>query len=283
MSRLFRSTRLDERLYLMPRYLEKLEAARLEYGALCLGIDPAEQTLIDWGLPDSPYGLREFSFSLIEAAEGRVGILKPQVAFFERFGAAGMSALEEVLQTARDADFVVIADAKRADVGSTMLGYAQAFFGDDSPLRADALTVSPYLGPTSLTETLGYADDVGAGLFMLAATSNPEAKQLQTAKIGNATVASKVVEQAKKLGPSCGVVIGATQDLAEFGLDSIAKNDIGIPVLAPGFGYQGAKLTDLDLMFGKSSKRVICNVSRAATQAGPLEIIRSIESLKSQL
>ena len=115
----------------MPKYLEKLEAARTEYGALCLGIDPAEQTLVDWGLPDSPYGLREFAFALIEAAEGRVGILKPQVAFFERFGGAGLSALEEVLQAARDADFVVIADAKRGDVGSTMLGYAQAFFGDD--------------------------------------------------------------------------------------------------------------------------------------------------------
>jgi len=92
--------------------------------------------------------------------------LKPQVAFFERFGGAGLSALEEVLQAARDADFVVIADAKRGDVGSTMLGYAQAFFGDDSPLRCDALTVSPYLGPTSLAETLGYAEEVGARLFV---------------------------------------------------------------------------------------------------------------------
>ncbi|MEL0320299.1 MAG: orotidine-5'-phosphate decarboxylase, partial [Aquiluna sp.] len=175
----------------MASYLEKLEQARTEFGPLCLGIDPAEQTLIDWGLPDSPYGIREFAFALLEAAEGRVGILKPQVAFFERFGAAGYAALEEVLQAARDADFLVIADAKRGDVGSTMLGYAQAFFGDDSPLRADALTVSPYLGPTSLAETLGYAEDVGAGLFLLAATSNTEAKQLQTAKLGGGTVASK--------------------------------------------------------------------------------------------
>ncbi|MDA9796930.1 orotidine-5'-phosphate decarboxylase [Aquiluna sp.] len=267
----------------MPKYLETLEAARTEYGALCLGIDPAEQTLVDWGLPDSPYGLREFAFALIEAAEGRVGILKPQVAFFERFGAAGLSALEEVLQAARDADFVVIADAKRGDVGSTMLGYAQAFFGDDSPLRCDALTVSPYLGPTSLAETLGYAEDVGAGLFVLAATSNPEAKQLQTAKIGKATVAAKVVEQAKRLGPSCGVVIGATQDLSQFGLETVLESDIGIPILAPGFGHQGASLADVEKIFGLSAKRVICNVSRAATEAGPHEIIRSIEQLKSQL
>ena len=267
----------------MPKYLEKLESATTEYGALCLGIDPSEQTLVDWGLPDSPYGLREFAFALIEAAEGRVGILKPQVAFFERFGGAGLSALEEVLEAARDAGLVVIADAKRGDVGSTMLGYAQAFFGDDSPLRADALTVSPYLGPTSLTETLSYAEDVGAGLFLLAATSNPEAKQLQTAKIGAGTVAAKVVEQARKLGPSCGVVIGATQDLRDFGLDEVLASDIGIPILAPGFGHQGASLSDLGSIFGESAKRVICNVSRAATDGGPHELIRTIEQLKSQL
>ena len=188
-----------------------------------------------------------------------------------------------MLQAARDADFVVIADAKRGDVGSTMLGYAQAFFGDDSPLRCDALTVSPYLGPTSLAETLGYAEDVGAGLFVLAATSNPEAKQLQTAKIGKATVAAKVVEQAKKLGPSCGVVIGATQDLSLFGLEAVLDSDIWIPILAPGFGHQGASLSDVEKIFGQSAKRVICNVSRAATEAGPHEIIRSIEQLKSQL
>ena len=267
----------------MASYLEKLERARTEFGPLCLGIDPAEQTLIDWGLPDTPYGIREFAFALLEAAEGRVGILKPQVAFFERFGASGYAALEEVLQAARDADFLVIADAKRGDVGSTMLGYAQAFFGDDSPLRADALTVSPYLGPTSLTETLGYAEDVGAGLFLLAATSNPEAKQLQMAKVGGGTVASKVVEQARKLGPSCGVVIGATQDLKELGLESVTTSDVGIPILAPGFGFQGAKLDGMEDAFGASSKRVICNVSRGATEAGPHELIRSIEKLKSQL
>ena len=267
----------------MPSYLEKLALAQSEYGPLCLGIDPAEQTLFDWGLPDSPYGLREFSFSIIAAAEGRVGILKPQVAFFERFGAAGMAALEEVLQAARDSEFLVIADAKRGDVGSTMLGYAQAFFGDDSPLRADALTVSPYLGPTSLSETLGYADDVGAGLFVLAATSNPEAKHLQTAMVGKKTVAARVVEQAKKLGSNCGVVIGATQKLSDFGLEAIQDKDVGVPVLAPGFGHQGAKLSDVDAIFGKSAMRVICNVSRGATAAGPQDIVRSIEQLKSQL
>lgn len=267
----------------MASYLEKLEAARVEYGPLCLGIDPAEKTLIDWGLPDSPFGLREFAFALIEAAEGRVGILKPQVAFFERFGSAGLAALEEVLQAAREAEFLVIADAKRGDVGSTMHGYAQAFFGDDSPMRADALTVSPYLGPNSLAETLDYANDVGAGLFVLAATSNPEARQLQTAKLGSSTVAAKVIEQARKLGPSCGVVIGATQNLSEFGLDQVVEKDLGVPVLAPGFGFQGAKLADVEKIFGASAKRVICNVSRAATEAGPAEIVRSIEQLKSQL
>ena len=120
-------------------------------------------------------------------------------------------------------------------------------------------------------------------MFLLAATSNPEAKQLQMAKVGGGTVASKVVEQARKLGPSCGVVIGATQDLKELGLEAVTTSDVGIPILAPGFGFQGAKLDEMEDAFGASSKRVICNVSRGATEAGPHELIRSIEKLKSQL
>jgi len=126
-----------------------IELAVSEHGPLCLGIDPSEKELHNWELPDSATGAKEFALRCIEAAEGRIGIVKPQVAFFERFGSSGFLALEEVLQAARDLGLLVISDAKRGDIGSTMLGYAQAWFGDDSPLRVDALTVSPYLGPSS--------------------------------------------------------------------------------------------------------------------------------------
>ena len=130
----------------MSNFTSTLNAQVLAHGPLCLGIDPSETELHNWDLPDSASGAREFALRCIEAAEGRLGIIKPQVAFFERFGSSGFLALEEVLQAARDLGLVVIGDAKRGDIGSTMLGYAQAWFGDDSPLRVDALTVSPYMG-----------------------------------------------------------------------------------------------------------------------------------------
>jgi orotidine-5'-phosphate decarboxylase len=265
-------------------FKEKLASVRQAYGPLCIGIDPSESTLSDWGIPDTAEGARDFGYSIISACEGRVGIIKPQVAFFERFGSAGLFALEEVLIAARDADLLIISDAKRGDIGSTMLGYAQAWFGDDSPLRSDALTLSPYLGPSSLQETIEAARDVQGGVFILAATSNPEAGEIQTLKRGAASVASKVVQFAKENSKGdVGVVVGATISLEEFGLWQLHEEDVGIPILAPGFGTQGAELGDLEKIFGASSTNVICSISRAATQGGAREIIKSIDELRSKL
>ena len=268
----------------MDSFGARLAARQQEFGPLCLGIDPSERVLADWGFADTPQGARDFGYHLITAAEGRVGIVKPQVAFFERFGSGGFFALEEVMEAAREAKLMVIADAKRGDVGSTMLGYAQAWFGDDSPLRADALTLSPHLGPSSLAETMEYARDVKGGIFLLAATSNPEASELQGAKRGGKTVSALVLEAAQKLSAGdCGVVIGATADLELHGIADLRTKDIGIPILAPGFGAQGVALDQLESIFGASSSRVICNVSRAAYSAGPSGIKKVIDTLKSQL
>lgn len=255
-----------------------------KHGPLCLGIDPSETELHNWDLPDSASGAREFALRCIEAADGRLGIIKPQVAFFERFGSSGFLALEEVLQAARDLGLVVIGDAKRGDIGSTMLGYAQAWFGDDSPLRVDALTVSPYMGPTSMGSILEYARDVGGGLFLLAATSNPEAVEIQTATRDSKSLSQMVISMAKELGGGdCGVVIGATQDLAKFGIDYIRTEDLGIPILAPGFGAQGVPLTDLASRFGASSSRVIANMSRGLTMSGPAGVSKLIDKAKLEL
>ena len=107
-----------------------------------------------WGLDASAAGAREFGLRVVEAAAGRVGIVKPQVSFFERYGSAGFAALEDVLAAARAAGLLVIADAKRGDIGSTMDAYARAWLTPGSPLEADALTVSPYLGVGSLGDTV---------------------------------------------------------------------------------------------------------------------------------
>lgn len=268
----------------MHSFAERLLAIKSSVGALCVGIDPSEEVLADWGIPDTAEGARDFGYAIISACEGRVGIVKPQVAFFERFGSTGYVALEEVLAAAREANLLIITDAKRGDIGTTMLGYAQAWFGDDSPLRSDALTVSPYLGPTSLSETIEIARDIQGGVFILAATSNVEAEEIQKAKTGNQSVAARVLRAAVELSSGdVGVVIGATQDLEKFGVASIREQKTAIPILAPGFGYQGAKISGIKDMFGESADFVIPSVSRAIYQAGLEGAVRMIEDLRFQL
>lgn len=267
----------------MVSFSKRLKKA-MDQSQLCVGIDPSETELSNFGLPDSAIGARDYSLRIIEACEGRVSIIKPQIAYFERFGSAGYLALEEIYVAARAASLMIISDAKRADIGSTMVGYAQAWFGDDSPLRSDALTLSPYLGTGSLRELMAYAKDINSGIFMLSATSNPEASELQTAKSGKSTVSQLVIEGAREIGGGdAGVVIGATQDLAAFGIDWIKSEDIGIPILAPGFGFQGAKLSDLKQLFGASSTRVVANVSRAITAAGSANLVQQIDKAKLEL
>ena len=259
-------------------------AGAVEQSQLCVGIDPSEDELARFGLPDTATGARDYALRLIDAAATRVALIKPQVAYFERFGSSGFLALEEVFVEARAAGLMIISDAKRGDIGSTLVGYAQAWFGDDSPLRSDALTLSPYLGTDSLSELMGYAKDINAGIFLLAATSNSEAAELQTATKDGSTVSNLVVEGAKRIGGGdAGVVIGATQNLEEFGLDWIKNHDIEIPILAPGFGFQGAKLSDLKKLFGASSHRVVANVSRAITQGGSSNLATQIDKAKLEI
>ena len=249
-------------------------------GGLCVGIDPHAWLLEAWGLPTSAAGVRELGLRAVEATAGSAGVVKPQVAFFERWGSAGFAALEDVLAAARDAGLIVIGDAKRGDVGSTMDGYAEAWFAPDSPLRVDALTVSPYLGFDSLRSTIDRARQVSAGVFVLAATSNPEARAGQTARVAgpdgtSRALAAGIVDQVRdddqaagetRLG-SVGLVLGATVDLASYGIDTAALT--GVPVLAPGFGHQGARVSDLTALYGAAAHTVLVSTSRGVLAAGP--------------
>jgi orotidine-5'-phosphate decarboxylase len=266
----------------MTGFGSRVQAALAEHGPLCVGIDPHVSLLAEWGLDAAAAGAREFGLRVVDAAAGRVGIVKPQVSFFERWGSAGFAALEDVLAAARAAGLVVIADAKRGDIGTTMQAYADAWLTPGSPLEADALTVSPYLGPESLRGTLTTAVREDKGVFVLAATSNPEASGLQTARTADVaatddqTVAQRVARDvawvnrsaafAGGLGP-VGLVIGATVDRLEFGLtDDVLE---GTPILAPGFGAQGADPSDLGRLFGAAAPHVIASESRSILSAGP--------------
>jgi orotidine-5'-phosphate decarboxylase len=257
-------------------------------GPLCVGIDPHAALLDAWGLTQDAAGVREFGLRAVDAAAGRVAIVKPQVSFFERFGSAGFVALEEVLEAARAAGLIVIADAKRGDIGSTMDAYAAAWLTPGSPLEADALTVSPYLGVGALDGTFALAAQHGKGVFVLAATSNPEAEQLQRSRADDRSVAAGVLAEVSRRNEeavasdewgSIGVVIGATVDWSAAGIDAFAP---AAPILAPGFGAQGAEPADLCDRFGSMAACVVASESRSVLGAGPDGIAAAIEARVAQ-
>ncbi|ALD12975.1 orotidine-5'-phosphate decarboxylase [Clavibacter capsici] len=274
-----------------PPFGARLARAFRERGHLCVGIDPHRSLLDAWGLADDARGLEEFGLRVVEATAGRAGIVKPQVAFFERHGSAGYAALERVLAAARDAGLLVIADAKRGDIGSTVDAYGAAWLAPDSPLRADAVTLTAYTGVGSLDGVRAAAETGGAGVFVLAATSNPEARELQSALLpddGSAgagrTVARGIQDAAVAAnGPlgdpgadpgAFGLVIGATVDAADAGLDLAQLTRT--PILAPGFGHQGALLGDVRKLFGPAAGVVIASASRSILATGPRRVAEAV-------
>jgi orotidine-5'-phosphate decarboxylase len=252
----------------------RLADAVAEHGPLCVGIDPHRGLLAAWGLSDDRAGLERFARGAMAALAGQVALVKPQSAFFERHGSAGVAVLERVLADARDAGTLVLLDVKRGDIGSTMGGYADAYLTDGSPLAADAVTLSPYLGFGSLAPALTAAAGSGRGVFVLARTSNPDGAQVQTAQVQLAdrdgrSVAQAMVDAAaaENAGRApmghVGVVVGATH---EHGLELSGLNG---PVLAPGLGAQGGTPADLAVRFAAVTGVVLPSVSRAVLEKGP--------------
>ncbi|PZF43027.1 orotidine-5'-phosphate decarboxylase [Curtobacterium sp. MCLR17_051] len=259
---------------------DRLASAMGERSPLCVGIDPHAATLAAWGLARDEQGLTAFGATLVDAAAGRAAIVKPQVAFFEAAGVAGYRALDATIRRARDAGLLVVADVKRGDIGTTGDDYALAWLDRDGPFAADAMTVSPYLGYGSLRGTIDVARRNGAGVFVLAATSNPEARVLQTAVLAEGprtgrTVAAGIVldvaDDNRSLGDQAlgdvGLVLGATLHLDDFGIDADAIGTA--PVLAPGFGAQGARIEDLRALYGARAEQVLVSESRGLLTDGP--------------
>ncbi len=259
----------------------RLAAAMDAHGPLCVGIDPHASLLDAWGLPDDAAGVREFGLRVVEAVGGRVAAVKPQAAFFERHGSRGVAALEDVIAASRAAGTLVIVDAKRGDIGSTMDAYAEAFLRDGSPLAGDALTVSPYLGFGSLTPAVDLALGSGRGLFVLCLTSNKEGHEVQHARTltvdgtpGGPSVAAAMAAHAATLNAgadplgSIGLVVGATvgDAAARTATDLAAVNG---PLLAPGVGAQGAGAAELAAVFGPARRHVLASSSRGVLRAGP--------------
>ena len=248
----------------------RLYRAVQEKGPLCVGIDPHPSLLREWGLTDDPPGLERFSLTVVEALADRVAVLKPQSAFFERHGSAGVAILERVITGIRSVEGLVLTDVKRGDIGSTVQAYADAYLDLSSPLCSDAVTASPYLGFESLRPLLDTASRHHNGVFVLALTSNPEGGQIQRARTGSGltvagTVLASVRAENEGMTPwgNVGVVVGATIDADDEDLD------VNGPVLTPGYGAQGGKAADLRLIFGPALRNVLPASSRAVLSQGP--------------
>jgi orotidine-5'-phosphate decarboxylase len=249
----------------------RLAGALSARGSLCVGIDPHAALLRGWGLTDDVEGLARFSAACVEAFADVAAVVKPQSAFFERFGAAGIAVLERTVADCRAAGALVVLDVKRGDIGSTMAAYAQAYLDPSSPLAADAMTVSPFLGVGSLEPAFAAATEQGAGLFVLALTSNPEGPQFQHARSASGvTVAQTVVDELalrnRDQAPmgSFGVVVGAT-----IGSSVAELAPLNGPYLVPGIGAQGGTPDDVRRIFGTGLANVVPSVSREVLTAGP--------------
>lgn len=250
-------------------------------GRLCVGIDPHPQLLDAWGV-----NLADFSRICVEAFKDTVALVKPQVAFYEAYGSQGFNILEETMSELRQAGALVLADAKRGDIGSTMAGYAHAWLDDASPLCADAVTVSPYLGFHSLDPVLDKAQETGRGVYILAATSNPEGASIQNVHTeSGVTIAQQIVDEAAAINAdsgdeygNIGVVVGATL------ISPPDLSQLRGPVLLPGVGAQGASMDDVARITKGVEALAFPNISRAVLSQGPdIEALRAAvkEALKA--
>jgi orotidine-5'-phosphate decarboxylase len=247
----------------------RLARAIEERGRFCVGIDPHAALLHEWGLGDDVASLERFALTVVEAVAPVVGVVKPQSAFYERFGSTGVAVLERVIAESRAAGALVLLDVKRGDIGSTSQAYADAYLDPSSPLGSDAVTASPFLGFGSLDPMVEACRRHGGGLFVLALTSNKEGPEVQHARTGDGTVAGTVLRHLRELNAgadpvgSFGAVVGATIG------DTDEDLDIGGPLLVPGYGAQGGTAADLRRIFGAAARWALPSSSRAVLRAGP--------------
>jgi orotidine-5'-phosphate decarboxylase len=274
---------------MMPAFSDRLAAAVRAKGTLCVGIDPRWESLpkairLKYAhLPATdetrvPQAFTEFSFRVLELVEPYCGVVKPQAAFFELFGAPGMKAMQQVLQRAKEMGFVTILDAKRGDIASTATAYAEAAFGGYTvegqtvPVwNADSLTVNPYLGRDAVEPFLAAAKKDARGIFVLVRTSNAGAGLFQDLLANGKPVYRHVADSvshwnAATIGDcgfgDVGAVVGAThpKELAEL---RAAMPQVWL--LVPGYGAQGGTAADVKSAYNSNGLGAIVNSSRGIT------------------
>nr|WP_298718322.1 orotidine-5'-phosphate decarboxylase [uncultured Steroidobacter sp.] len=272
----------------MSTFAARLHQKIVEHSPLCVGIDPSAALLKSCNLPNTPEGAFEFGKRVLEAADFGISLLKPQSAFFERFGSEGLKAVEELTRLARSREVLVLLDGKRGDIDTTGAAYAEGYFSSTTTLRVDAVTTHVYLGLAALDPFLDIAARAEGGVFVVVRSSNPEGRELQTARLGSGeTVAQNLCREItlrnRQQGEGLqyiGAVVGATCDDAAETVDALPQSYI----LAPGVGAQGATIQDVLKRMPGARGRVLPNVSRAIlANGGSVSDIRTtIRTLQAQ-
>ena len=251
-------------------FADKLVDAAAKLGPLCVGIDPHAGRIPAMFGGDTGEGLASWGQAIVEVAAGRVAAVKPQVGLFERIGPDGMMALQRICRTAREAGLLVLADAKRGDIGSTAEGYASAYLDEGAPFEADAVTVNPYMGLDTLEPFVKRAEANGKGVIVLARTSNPGSADFQAKDMGGAPLYARVVEALAplmaRLEGEAGwsglmLVTGATGPDEARALRALAPKAL---FLVPGYGAQGAGAADAMAGFVEGQGGLV-NASRSVT------------------
>ncbi len=256
-------------------FFDRLEAVRRERGSiLCVGIDPRLGRMpadVTDGLDgDVEAILTRFGIELLEAAGPHAACFKPQIAFFEAHGLAGLRAFAAILKAARERGLLVIGDVKRGDIGSTAAAYAQAFLEPGGELECDAITINPYLGADALQPFVDTAAAHGKGLYVLVRTSNPGGADLQELESGGKRIFQHTAALVRTLGAphvsaetglSCvGAVVGATTPQA---LEALRGEMPDTPFLVPGYGAQGGTAADVVPAFRADGSGAVVNASRS--------------------
>lgn len=255
-------------------FVKRFTALRESRGPFCLGLDPTPQLLQAWGLQDDAHGLRKFCDRALQASGEQLAVIKPQSAYFERFGSEGIEVLQDVVDSIHRQGSLALLDVKRGDIGSTNQAYAQAYLGTASAFKADAITVHAYLGFQALWPMMEHALSVDASLFVVALSSNPEGKTIQQAQMTEgSTVAQGLCDEITSynrtrctdpVGP-IGAVVGVTAEGIEETVNRLKRSLI----LAPGLGVQGGRFATIRSQFAAANERVLPVSSRSVLSKGP--------------
>lgn len=232
-----------------------IERTRALGHPLCVGLDPHLSRIpalfrrgsMSPGDEQTSLAVEEFLIAILDRVVGRVAIIKPQIAFFEQLGWRGLRVLDGLCRRAREADLLVLLDAKRGDIGSTAEAYATAYLTPDAAMSVDAITLNPYLGFDTLEPFARAAAEAGRGFFVLVKTSNSGSGDLQARDVEGQPLFGRVADGlarmeselrgAKTGWSSLGVVCGATWPAEARRVREALPNAL---FLVPGYGAQGA-------------------------------------------